>query len=135
MPRWTPDQEKAINLDKKNILVLGCSLEERKQFMREVDEYGGIIETVETINEVIEKINKHKRYYAVIIDGDIKYHTIKQIVERLKNIKGFNSNIVVCSKDKEMKSSKNRAIIGVQGYIARPIVDNALLDTLKTLNK
>ena len=129
------DKYETDYFDKKNILVLGCSLEERKQFMREVDEYGGIIETVETINEVIEKINKHKRYCAVIIDGDIKYHTIKQIVERLKNIKGFNSNIVVCSKDKEMKSSKNRAIIGVQGYIARPIVDNALLDTLNSLDK
>ena len=129
------DKYETDYFDKKNILVLGCSLEERKQFMREVDEYGGIIETVETINEVIEKINKHKRYYAVIIDGDIKYHTIKQIVERLKNIKGFNSNIVVCSKDKEMKSSKNRAIIGIQGYIARPLVDNALLDTLNSLDK
>ena len=129
------DKYETDYFDKKNILVLGCSLEERKKFMREVDEYGGIIETVETINEVIEKINKHKRYYAVIIDGDIKYHTIKQIVERLKNIKGFNSNIVVCSKDKEMKSSKNRAIIGIQGYIARPLVDNALLDTLNSLDK
>ena len=129
------DKYETDYFDKKNILILGCSLEERKKFMREVDEYGGIIETVETINEVIEKINKHKRYYAVIIDGDIKYHTIKQIVERLKNIKGFNSNIIVCSKDKEMKSSKNRAIIGIQGYIARPLVDNALLDTLNSLDK
>ena len=121
--------------DKKNILLLGGNTNERKIFMREIDEYNGVMETAESINEVIESIKKHKRYYAIIIDGDIKYHTIKEVVEKLKNIKGFNSNIIVFSKEKEMKSSKNRAIIGIQGYIARPLVDNALLDTLNSLDK
>ena len=120
--------------DKKNILVLGGSADERKIFMREIDEYNGVMETAESINEVIESIKKHKRYYAIIIDGDIKYHTIKEVVEKLKNIKGFNSNIIVFSKEKEMKSSKNRAIIGIQGYIARPLVEGSVLDTLKNLD-
>ena len=120
--------------DKKNILVLGGSTDERKIFMREIDEYNGVMETAESINEVIESIKKHKRYYAIIIDGDIKYHTIKEVVEKLKNIKGFNSNIIVFSKEKEMKSSKNRAIIGIQGYIARPLVEGSVLDTLKNLD-
>ena len=102
--------------------------------MREIDEYNGVMETAESINEVIESIKKHKRYYAIIIDGDIKYHTIKEVVEKLKNIKGFNSNIIVFSKEKEMKSSENRAIIGVQGYIARPLVEGSVLDTLKNLD-
>ena len=121
--------------DKKNILVLGGSADERKIFMREIDEYNGVMETAESINEVIESIKKHKRYYAIIIDGDIKYHTIKEVVEKLKGIKGFNSNIIVFSKEKEMKSSKNRAIIGIQGYIARPLVEGSVLDTLKNLDK
>ena len=121
--------------DKKNILVLGGSTDERKIFMREIDEYNGVMETAESINEIIESIKKHKRYYAIIIDGDIKYHTIKEVVEKLKNIKGFNSNIIVFSKEKEMKSSKNRAIIGIQGYIARPLVEGSVLDTLKNLDK
>ncbi len=121
--------------DKKNILVLGGSTDERKIFMREIDEYNGVMETTESINEVIESIKKHKRYYAIIIDGDIKYHTIKEVVEKLKGIKGFNSNIIVFSKEKEMKSSKNRAIIGIQGYIARPLVEGSVLDTLKNLDK
>ena len=120
--------------DKKNILVLGGNTDERKIFMREIDEYNGVMETAESINEVIESIKKHKRYYAIIIDGDIKYHTIKEVVEKLKNIKGFNSNIIVFSKEKEMKSSKNRAIIGIQGYIARPLVEGSVLDTLKNLD-
>ena len=121
--------------DKKNILVLGGSTDERKIFMREIDEYNGVMETAESISEVIESIKKHKRYYAIIIDGDIKYHTIKEVVGKLKNIKGFNSNIIVFSKEKEMKSSKNRAIIGIQGYIARPLVEGSVLDTLKNLDK
>ena len=121
--------------DKKNILLLGENTNERKIFMREIDEYNGVMETAESINEVIESIKKHKRYYAIIIDGDIKYHTIKEVVEKLKNIKGFNSNIIVFSKEKEMKSSKNRAIIGIQGYIARPLVEGSVLDTLKNLDK
>ena len=121
--------------DKKNILLLGGSVDERKIFMREIDEYNGVMETAESINEVIESIKKHKRYYAIIIDGDIKYHTIKEVVEKLKNIKGFNSNIIVFSKEKEIKSSKNRAIIGIQGYIARPLVEGSVLDTLKNLDK
>ena len=121
--------------DKKNILLLGGNTNERKIFMREIDEYNGVMETAESINEVIESIKKHKRYYAIIIDGDIKYHTIKEVVEKLKNIKGFNSNIIVFSKEKEMKSSKNRAIIGIQGYIARPLVEGSVLDTLKNLDK
>ena len=121
--------------DKKNILVLGGSADERKIFMREIDEYNGVMETAESINEIIESIKKHKRYYAIIIDGDIKYHTIKEVVDKLKNIKGFNSNIIVFSKEKEMKSSKNRAIIGIQGYIARPLVEGSVLDTLKNLDK
>ena len=121
--------------NKKNILVLGGSVDERKIFMREIDEYNGVMETAESINEVIESIKKHKRYYAIIIDGDIKYHTIKEVVEKLKGIKGFNSNIIVFSKEKEMKSSKNRAIIGIQGYIARPLVEGSVLDTLKNLDK
>ena len=120
--------------DKKNILLLGGNTNERKIFMREIDEYNGVMETAESINEVIESIKKHKRYYAIIIDGDIKYHTIKEVVEKLKNIKGFNSNIIVFSKEKEMKSSKNRAIIGIQGYIARPLVEGSVLDTLKNLD-
>ena len=120
--------------DKKNILVLGGSTDERKIFMREIDEYNGVMETAESISEVIESIKKHKRYYAIIIDGDIKYHTIKEVVGKLKNIKGFNSNIIVFSKEKEMKSSKNRAIIGIQGYIARPLVEGSVLDTLKNLD-
>ena len=33
-----------------------------------------------------------------------------------------------------MKSSKNRAIIGIQGYIARPLVEGSVLDTLKNLD-
>ena len=49
-----------------------------------------------------------------IIDGDIKYHTIKEVVEKLKNIKGFNSNIIVFSKEKEMKSSKSGKTYGFQ---------------------
>ena len=121
--------------DKKNILLLGGNTDERKIFMREIDEYNGVMETAESINEVIESIKKHKRYYAIIIDGDIKYHTIKEVVDKLKNIKGFNSNIIVFSKEKEMKSSKNRAIIGIQGYIARPLVEGSVLDTLKNLDK
>ena len=121
--------------DKKNILLLGGNTNERKIFMREIDEYNGVMETTESINEVIESIKKHKRYYAIIIDGDIKYHTIKEVVEKLKGIKGFNSNIIVFSKEKEMKSSKNRAIIGIQGYIARPLVEGSVLDTLKNLDK
>ena len=120
--------------DKKNILLLGGNINERKIFMREIDEYNGVMETAESINEVIESIKKHKRYYAIIIDGDIKYHTIKEVVEKLKGIKGFNSNIIVFSKEKEMKSSKNRAIIGIQGYIARPLVEGSVLDTLKNLD-
>ena len=120
--------------DKKNILLLGGNTNERKIFMREIDEYNGVMETTESINEVIESIKKHKRYYAIIIDGDIKYHTIKEVVEKLKNIKGFNSNIIVFSKEKEMKSSKNRAIIGIQGYIARPLVEGSVLDALKNLD-
>lgn len=120
--------------DKKNILLLGGNTNERKIFMREIDEYNGVMETAESINEIIESIKKHKRYYAIIIDGDIKYHTIKEVVEKLKNIKGFNSNIIVFSKEKEMKSSKNRAIIGIQGYIARPLVEGSVLDTLKNLD-
>ena len=121
--------------DKKNILLLGGNTNERKIFMREIDEYNGVMETAESINEVIESIKKHKRYYAIIIDGDIKYHTIKEVVEKLKGIKGFNSNIIVFSKEKEMKSSKNRAIIGIQGYIARPLVESSVLDALKNLDK
>lgn len=117
--------------DKMNILVLGTTDEERKLFMRDIDEFGGIMETLDSLNDVIKNINKHKKYYAIVIDGDTKYYDVKQAIEKLKSIKGFNSKIIVLSKNKEMKSTKTRALLGISGYLARPISENSLLNILK----
>lgn len=117
------------------VLVLGADDEERKMLMRKIADIGGIMETADSINEVIGRLKKHKKYFAIIVDGDMPYYNIVQISEKLKNIKGFNSNIIALSKDKEMKSAKNRAMIGIQGYIARPLNNEDIESILTSINK
>ncbi len=117
------------------VLVLGATDEERKVLMRSIANLGGVMETVDSVNEVIEKIKNHKKYNAIIVDGELPYYNIAQVAEKLKNIKGLNSDIIVLSKNKEMKSAKNRAMVGVQAYLARPLNDEIVEETLNKLLK
>lgn len=121
------------NLDKKRVLVLGTSDDEQKLLMRSLIDIDIVLEKVDSLTEVISKIKKRNKYYAIILDGDLPYYSEQEMVEKLKSIKGLNSSLIILSKEKEMKSAKNRAILGYSGYIPRPFDEDDIKALFKKL--
>ena len=115
----------------KKILVLGATEEEQVILMRSIADFGGIMENVDSINNVIDKLKKHNKYYAIILDGDLMHRTAKEMLEKLKDMKGFNIPVIVLTKDKTMKSSKNLAILGFISSILRPVNEDEIMKSLQ----
>lgn len=116
----------------KKVLVLGGTEEEQVKLMRSIAEFGGVMESVDSINDVIDKLKKHNKYYTIILDGDLPHRTAPEMLEKLKEMKGFNTPVIFLTKDKSMKSSKNLAILGFSSSISRPVTEE---DVLKALQK
>lgn len=126
--------EKEYIKDKK-ILVLGTTDEEQPVLMRSIAEFGGVMEIVDSINDVIDKLKKHNRYYTIIIDGDNLHRTASELLSKLKEMKGFNTPVIVLTKDKGMKSLKNLAILGFASSILRPFKEEDVIKALEKVEK
>lgn len=123
-----------VYLQDKKVLVLGGSDEEQTYLMRGIAEFGGVMESVESIANVIEKIKNHNKYFAIILDGDLTHRTASEMLVRLKEMKGFNVPVILLTKDKTMKSSKNLAILGFAGAILRPVTEKDIMQILKKID-
>lgn len=124
------DKYDKVYIQDKKILLVGGSEDEQTLFMRAIADFGGVMENVDSISNVIEKLKKHDRYFAIIIDGDIPHRTAIEMLEQLKAIKGFNTPVIVLTKDKTMKSSKNLAILGFTASILRPVDEQDIMKSL-----
>lgn len=116
----------------KKILVLGSTEEEQVKLMRAIVEFGGVMEITDSITNVIDKLKKHNKYYAIILDNDTMHRTASEMMDKLKEMKGFNTPVIILTKDKGMKSLKTLAILGFAASILRPVTEE---DVTKALNK
>ena len=126
--------EKEYIKDKK-VLVLGTTDEEQSILMRSIAEFGGVMEIVDSINDIIDKLKKHNHYYTIIIDGDNLHRTASELLGKLKEMKGFNTPVIVLTKDKGMKSLKNLAILGFASSILRPLTEEDVIKALEKVEK
>lgn len=122
-----------FDLGNKKILVVDDNLLNLKVTKKLLDQYGAIVTLLESGEECIEMINSGKTFDLILMDQMMPGLDGIETLKKLKEIKGFNTKVVVLTAD-AMDGKKDMYIkSGFDDYISKPIDKKELSRVLKSI--
>lgn len=124
--------EKYTNYLKKiSILVVDENVSNQKLISKCLDDDNVELTFVSYGKECLNRIRNNEKYDLILMSDELNYMTYIETVKKLKLINGFNSILILMTRDNNVEYMDNYKKYGFNDYILKPISRNKLITLLE----
>lgn len=81
--------------------------------------------------ECLNRIRNNEKYDLILMSDELNYMTYIETVKKLKLINGFNSILILMTRDNNVEYTGSYKKYGFDDYILKPISRNKLITLLE----
>ena len=124
--------EKYTNYLKKiSILVVDENVSNQKLISKCLDDDNVELTFVSYGKECLNRIRNNEKYNLILMSDELNYMSYIETVKKLKLISGFNSILILMTRDNNVEYTDNYEKYGFDDYILKPISRNKLITLLE----
>lgn len=124
--------EKYTNYLKKiSILVVDENVSNQKLISKCLDDDNVELTFVSYGKECLNRIRNNEKYDLILMSDELNYMSYIETVKKLKLISGFNSILILMTRDNNVEYTDNYEKYGFDDYILKPISRNKLITLLE----
>ena len=116
--------------NEKKILLIEDSDTTYKLITKMLKNTKVIIDRVELGSIGLDKIRSHEKYDLIFVEEDLKPLNAYDIIKKLKQIKNFNTKVILLTKNKNIEYSYLYKDYGFSDYLIKPIDKSLLLNII-----
>lgn len=126
------DEEKYTNYLKKiSILVVDENVSNQKLISKCLDDDNVELTFVSYGKECLNRIRNNEKYDLILMSDELNYMSYIETVKKLKLISGFNSILILMTRDNNVEYTDSYKKYGFDDYILKPISRNKLITLLE----
>ena len=124
--------EKYTNYLKKiSILVVDENISNQKLISKCLDDDNVDLTFVSYGKECLNRIRNNEKYDLILMNDELNYMSYIETVKKLKLISGFNSILILMTRDNNLEYTGSYKKYGFDDYILKPISRNKLITLLE----
>ena len=124
--------EKYTNYLKKiSILVVDENVSNQKLISKCLDDDNVELTFVNYGKECLNRIRNNEKYDLILMSDELNYMSYIETVKKLKLISGFNSILILMTRDNNLEYTGSYKKYGFDDYILKPISRNKLITLLE----
>ena len=124
--------EKYTNYLKKiSILVVDENISNQKLISKCLDDDNVDLTFVSYGKECLHRIRNNEKYDLILMSDELNYMSYIETVKKLKLISGFNSILILMTRDNNVEYTDSYKKYGFDDYILKPISRNKLITLLE----
>ena len=124
--------EKYTNYLKKiSILVVDENISNQKLISKCLDDDNVDLTFVNYGKECLNRIRNNEKYDLILMSDELNYMSYIETVKKLKLISGFNSILILMTRDNNVEYTGSYKKYGFDDYILKPISRNKLITLLE----
>ena len=124
--------EKYTNYLKKiSILVVDENISNQKLISKCLDDDNVELTFVSYGKECLNRIRNNEKYDLILMSDELNYMSYIETVKKLKLISGFNSILILMTRDNNVEYTDSYKKYGFDDYILKPISRNKLITLLE----
>ena len=124
--------EKYTNYLKKiSILVVDENVSNQKLISKCLDDHNVELTFVSYGKECLNRIRNNEKYDLILMSDELNYMSYIETVKKLKLISGFNSILILMTRDNNVEYTSSYKKYGFDDYILKPISRNKLITLLE----
>ena len=120
-------------LDNKKILLVDDNESSLKLINKILTKYHIKVETTNLGKKALDKIRKGSKYDLILLDEEMPYIDGEEVLKKLKEIKGFNTKVILLTKNNNIEYTEEYKENNFDDYILKPIDKNTLIEKINTL--
>ncbi len=117
-------------LDKKRVLLVDDNISSQKLFTKILSGTNIELDIVSLGKECLDKIRNKEKYDLILLDEEMKPLSGIEVITKLKNIKNFNTKVVLLTKNNDYEYNEDYLKYGFSDYILKPLDKNIVLDKI-----
>ena len=117
-------------LDKKRVLLVDDNTSSQKLFTKIISNTNIELDIVSLGKECLDKIRNKEKYDLILLDEEMKPLSGIEVITKLKNIKNFNTKVVLLTKNNDYEYNEDYLKYGFSDYILKPLDKNIVLDKI-----
>ena len=124
--------EKYTNYLKKiSILVVDENISNQKLISKCLDDDNVDLTFVSYGKECLNRIRNNEKYDLILMNDELNYMSYIETVKKLKLVSGFNSILILMTRDNNVEYTGSYKKYGFDDYILKPISRNKLITLLE----
>ena len=120
-------------LDNKKILLVDDNESSLKLINKILTKYHIKVETTNLGKKALDKIRKGSKYDLILLDEEMPYMNGEEVLKKLKEIKGFNTKVLLLTKNNNIEYTEEYKENNFDDYILKPIDKNTLIEKINIL--
>ena len=120
-------------LDNKKILLVDDNESSLKLINEILTKYHIKVETTNLGKKALDKIRKGSKYDLILLDEEMPYMNGEEVLKKLKEIKGFNTKVLLLTKNNNIEYTEEYKENNFDDYILKPIDKNTLIEKINIL--
>ena len=120
-------------LDNKKILLVDDNESSLKLINKILTKYHIKVETTSLGKKALDKIRKGSKYDLILLDEEMPYMNGEEVLKKLKEIKGFNTKVLLLTKNNNIEYTEEYKENNFDDYILKPIDKNTLIEKINIL--
>ncbi len=120
-------------LDNKKILLVDDNESSLKLINKILTKYHIKVETTNLGKKALDKIRKGSKYDLILLDEEMPYIDGEEVLKKLKEIKGFNTKVLLLTKNNNIEYTEEYKENNFDDYILKPIDKNTLIEKINIL--
>lgn len=117
-------------LDKKRVLLVDDNISSQKLFTKILSGTNIELDIVSLGKECLDKIRNKEKYDLILLDEEMKPLNGIEVITKLKNIKNFNTKVVLLTKNNDYEYNEDYLKYGFIDYILKPLDKTKVLDKI-----
>lgn len=117
-------------LDKKRVLLVDDNISSQKLFTKILSSTNIELDIVSLGKECLDKIRNKEKYDLILLDEEMKPLSGIEVITKLKNIKNFNTKVVLLTKNNDYEYNEDYLKYGFIDYILKPLDKTKVLDKI-----
>ena len=120
-------------IDKKKILLIDDNENSEKLIKKILNNTNIEIVSVKLGKEGLDKIRNKEKYDLILLDEEMPYIDGEEVLKKLKEIKGFNTKVLLLTKNNNIEYTEEYKENNFDDYILKPIDKNSLIEKINIL--
>lgn len=122
-------------LDKNKILLVDDNQASIKMITKLLKDSNTILDSVSSGKECLDKIREKEKYDLILLDEDMKPLDGKAVMKKLQEIRNFNINVILLTKNNDYEYNEEYLIYGFKDYLIKPVDKDKLLEKISKYSK